>query len=84
MKFLYYFFAQKSLSIAIPFTLRFDFLRGLALACFLLMAGIVHSQDITLTVDAPNDPVDCGATVTFDILAAGFDANVSGLQYSVN
>jgi hypothetical protein len=40
IKFLYYFFAQKSRSIAIPFTLRFDFLRGLAFACFLLMVGI--------------------------------------------
>jgi hypothetical protein len=84
MKLLYYFFEQKSFSIAIPFTLRFDFLRGLALACFLLMAGIVQSQDITLTVDAPAGPVDCGATVTFNILADGFDVNVSGLQYSVN
>ena len=84
MNLLYYFFAQKSRSIAIPYTLRFDFLRGLALACFLLIAGIVQSQDITLTVDAPNDPVDCGATVTFLIKADGFNDIVSGLQYSVN
>jgi len=53
------------------------------MASCLFFAGTLQAQ-ITLTVDAPNDPVDCGDVVTFLIKTGGFTDSVSGLQYSVN
>ena len=75
-------FAHKSL--VIPMKVRFPHLNPLILALFLVFPGISAFSQMTLTVDAPDEPTDCGTQVTYHVRVDGFDNTVKNLNFLIS
>ena len=56
-----------------------------ALFLFIAAVGTIQAQQdtILLTVDAPDNPVNCGDTVTYYITGTNITDQISGLTFSV-